>query len=315
VEAAPARALLSWANAPYIAAAGFGGYRCYKAFLGVKADQRSAIDAYGKKLVLGPKQSRAQFDALTKVYRKKLCYVPRDGELFASGLAAIAAKPSSVASLAAFEDLLAVFGHSGAQAGAALGAVFASTVTRTSERGKVLFYASRVGVASDALRADAAEGLDNSLEFLAASQAGLADQAYASAIKGKGRERPFSANAAAAAALGLDAAAAARVLEDVNRVPGEDDDKAEWLKDLEAKVADESGPLPTADEVDTEDKFAPKGEDDEMMLTCECGECGYTLFIAAGREGKFFGDSYKCPSCGAPKSKFKIDDANAGGAK
>ena len=28
-----------------------------------------------------------------------------------------------------------------------------------------------------------------------------------------------------------------------------------------------------------------------MMLTCECEECGYTLFIAAGREGKFFGDS------------------------
>ena len=46
-----------------------------------------------------------------------------------------------------------------------------------------------------------------------------------------------------------------------------------------------------------------------FLSWCECEECGYTLFIAAGREGKFFGDSYKCPECGAPKSKFKIDEA------
>ena len=71
-----------------------------------------------------------------------------------------------------------------------------------------------------------------------------------------------------------------------------------------------TGELPDAADVDMTDKFAPpSGKEDEMMLTCECGECGYTLFIAAGREGKFFGDSYKCPECGAPKSKFKIDEA------
>ena len=64
---------------------------------------------------------------------------------------------------------------------------------------------------------------------------------------------------------------------------------------------EETGALPDADDVDMTDKFAPpSGKEDEMMLTCECEECGYTLFIAAGREGKFFGDSYKCPECGAP---------------
>ena len=77
-----------------------------------------------------------------------------------------------------------------------------------------------------------------------------------------------------------------------------------------AQVVEETGALPDADDVDMTDKFAPpSGKEDEMMLTCECEECGYTLFIAAGREGKFFGDSYKCPECGAPKSKFKIDEA------
>jgi len=37
----------------------------------------------------------------------------------------------------------------------------------------------------------------------------------------------------------------------------------------------------------------------------ECGECGYTLFPAKGREFKFFPDEYICPECGAPKSSFK----------
>lgn len=308
---APARALLSWANAPYLAGAGFAGYRAYKAVQGVRADQRASIDAFGAKLVLGPKQNRKQFENAAAVYRKKLLYLPRDGALLASGLAAVAAKPASVASLRAFDDLLAVFGLAGPAAASALEAAFDARVSRTSERGKLLFYASRSGVATDGLRTLAAEGLDGSLEFLAASQAGMAEQAYASALKKATKAGPpYAADSAAAAALGLDAAAADRVLGDLNRVPDADADKADWLKDLEATVEAESGPLPGAADVDTTDKFAPK-EEEEMMLTCECQECGYTLFIAQGREGKFFSDAFKCPTCGAPKSKFTIDDANA----
>ena len=37
----------------------------------------------------------------------------------------------------------------------------------------------------------------------------------------------------------------------------------------------------------------------------ECQRCGYTLFPAAGREWKFYGDDFKCPQCGAPKSDFR----------
>merc|ERR1719198_1721260 len=31
----------------------------------------------------------------------------------------------------------------------------------------------------------------------------------------------------------------------------------------------------------------------------ECSDCGYIIFPAAGREGKFFGDDFCCPNCGA----------------
>lgn len=41
----------------------------------------------------------------------------------------------------------------------------------------------------------------------------------------------------------------------------------------------------------------------------QCTQCGYTMFPAAGREFKFYGDDFVCPSCGAPKEKFV--DVNA----
>lgn len=37
----------------------------------------------------------------------------------------------------------------------------------------------------------------------------------------------------------------------------------------------------------------------------ECGKCGYTMFIAKGREGKFFSSGFKCPQCGAGRDQFK----------
>lgn len=40
----------------------------------------------------------------------------------------------------------------------------------------------------------------------------------------------------------------------------------------------------------------------------ECGNCGFTLFVAAGRETKFFGDNFTCPECGAAKTEFKARD-------
>lgn len=40
-------------------------------------------------------------------------------------------------------------------------------------------------------------------------------------------------------------------------------------------------------------------------LIAECGNCGHTMFIAQGREEKFFGESFTCPSCNAPKDQFK----------
>ena len=36
-----------------------------------------------------------------------------------------------------------------------------------------------------------------------------------------------------------------------------------------------------------------------------CNECGYTIFPARGREGKFFPSDYKCAMCGAGREAFE----------
>ena len=51
-----------------------------------------------------------------------------------------------------------------------------------------------------------------------------------------------------------------------------------------------------------------KEEDGPSSNVFECSECGYTLFVAQGREFKFYGDDFKCPECGAAKDKFQARD-------
>lgn len=69
--------------------------------------------------------------------------------------------------------------------------------------------------------------------------------------------------------------------------------------DDKGRKIDESG-KPLEGEEDEDDS----GADSPTGSVFECSDCGYTLFPAKGREFKFFPDSFTCPECGAPKSKF-----------
>ena len=59
------------------------------------------------------------------------------------------------------------------------------------------------------------------------------------------------------------------------------------------------------DEEDEDDEGPPGGI---VSNVYECGNCGYTLFVAKGREEKFFGSGFKCPECGAAKKEFQARD-------
>ena len=71
---------------------------------------------------------------------------------------------------------------------------------------------------------------------------------------------------------------------------------------------DKEGKLENPEEADDDDDEEGEDFDGAISNVYECGECGYTLFVAQGRESKFFGSGFRCPECGAPKKKFKARD-------
>jgi len=62
---------------------------------------------------------------------------------------------------------------------------------------------------------------------------------------------------------------------------------------------------PVADDEDEEEEEEEEAQDrGEGTHEYECTKCGYIMFPAAGREFKFYGDDFKCPTCGADKGSF-----------
>jgi rubredoxin len=60
-----------------------------------------------------------------------------------------------------------------------------------------------------------------------------------------------------------------------------------------------------AEEEDAEEKDEDAPADrGEGTHEYECTKCGYIMFPAAGREFKFYGDDFSCPTCGADKNAF-----------
>ncbi len=72
--------------------------------------------------------------------------------------------------------------------------------------------------------------------------------------------------------------------------------------DDKGRKVDDKGELENPEEADDE-------EDEESLPASgnvqECTECGFTLFVAEGRDFKFFNAGFTCPECGASKDKFK----------
>ena len=53
-----------------------------------------------------------------------------------------------------------------------------------------------------------------------------------------------------------------------------------------------------------EDQISSTVEQEAELHEFVCEDCGFTMFPSRGREWKFFGDGFRCPSCGATKEKF-----------
>jgi len=100
-------------------------------------------------------------------------------------------------------------------------------------------------------------------------------------------------------------------------------EKAEWLKKLKEALKADANENPTlaakyrdvvkaVESIDAKQAFKSRlaADDKGKMLTVECGSCGYTMFIAKDRQFKFFGPSFTCPNCGAPRSRFTVTEVD-----
>jgi predicted RNA-binding Zn-ribbon protein involved in translation (DUF1610 family) len=74
--------------------------------------------------------------------------------------------------------------------------------------------------------------------------------------------------------------------------------------DKKGRQVGEAGKLANPEEADEDDDES----EESASNVYECGNCGFTLFIAEGRESKFYGKGFKCPECGASKKDFIARD-------
>ncbi len=111
--------------------------------------------------------------------------------------------------------------------------------------------------------------------------------------------------------LGLDKETATAIYEEVAKEGFMSSREAKYGRaysqkyDDKGRKVDSEGKLENPEEADADDD----GDDATPAGNVqECTECGYTLFVAEGRDFKFFGANFRCPECGATKDKFKAVD-------
>lgn len=134
----------------------------------------------------------------------------------------------------------------------------------------------------------------------------MAEAAYRATVQAGGKNQ--SKLTAGWQLLGLNKATANRIFEEQKEEGFVSDREAMYAGqtrkyDKKGRQIRDDGKLANPEEADADEG---EGEAQEAMSNVyECGQCGFTLFIAEGRESKFYGSDFKCPECGAPKSEFK----------
>ena len=108
--------------------------------------------------------------------------------------------------------------------------------------------------------------------------------------------------------LGLDKEVATRMWEDEKKNGFVSDRETMYggqtrKYDKYGRQIDEDGKLANPEEANEDDEI-----EESTSNVYECGNCGFTIFVAEGRESKFFGSGFKCPECGAPKKDFIARD-------
>jgi len=198
-----------------------------------------------------------------------------------------------------------------------LGEAFDALKKQPSVLGKLVFVAER-SVPAAAQSAQLRTKFPTwSEETVSTLQRAMLENLYRDMVEAPG----YADDAETLAILGLTSAEATRLKEEVEekKLAAAEAEQAEVderrrADQLQAAIerASELGSMPTratataTEEEEDDDDDAPAGDAAPADGTheYECTKCGYTMYPAAGREFKFYGADFKCPTCGTGKEDF-----------
>ena len=261
-------------------------------------EMKMCFSDYGKKLAwLGPKKGNAMILRYLDLYSKRKVV-----------------SPQAISSLSYVFSL-----HKLSEEQAAQILVDLATPERIASAGKLLFFGEHIlksKAAKNKLKPirellassyrDDVPGSVNGMEIVKRSQIAMAEAAYRAAVAEGGKKQ--TTLTVGWEVLGLKKDKAQEIFDEVAKegfVSGREAKYASLKQkyDDKGRKVDTDGKLENPEEADQDD------DDDDGDLNAsgnvmQCEECGYTLFIAQGRDFKFYGDNFKCPECGANKDKF-----------
>lgn len=257
-------------------------------------EMKLCLKVFSKKMVwLGPNKTPVMLKRYLQLYSKKKTV-----------------SPQSISSLSYVFSLFKLSEEKAAQILVSLCQEMGTE--KLSSAGKLLFFGSRIlksneGKAAlnpirDMIKSSYRE-VEVAEEMVETSQQAMAEAAYRTAVQEGGKDQ--QSLTVGWEVLGLEKDVASRIFEE----SAEEGFMSEREKmyggqstkyDAKGNIIDEDGNLKDPENAIVDEK--------PVSNVMECQDCGFTLFIAQGREDKFFGSGFKCPECGSKKDRFEPKD-------
>jgi len=257
-------------------------------------EMKLCLKAYNSKMVwLGPNRTPVMLKRYLQLYSKKKTV-----------------SPQSISSLSYVFSLFKLSEEKAAQILVSLCQEMGTE--KLSSAGKLLFFGSRILKSAEGKAAlspirDIIKSSYREVEvaetMVETSQQAMAEAAYRSAVQEGGKDQ--QSLTVGWEVLGLDKDAAKRIFEEAAE-EGFISDREKMYGGQSQKYDDQGNRI--NDDGSLEDPENAIVDDKPESNVMGCLDCGFTLFIAQGREDKFFGTAFKCPECGCKKDRFEPKD-------
>jgi len=308
-------------------AAGKWGYQ--KIAVRVADKTNTLLDSFAREMIFHD-ADMAEMKLCVEDYSKRLLYLGplRNNKMLKTYLEAFAKRKTvSPQAIASMSYVFSLFALSEVQAAQLLVSLCQEMGTdKISSAGKLLFLASRILKSPEGL-----QGLEPIKKLIMStyrdvtvaetmvdtSQQAMAEAAYRTTVQSAGKYQ--TSLTPGWEVLGLDRSKAQEIYNEEAKEGFVSMREAMYggqttKYDKKGNVIEKDGNVKKSEETvkDAGDDGDSYDDDDDssdaISNVYECSDCGYTLFVAKGREAKFFGQNFKCPECGAAKDKFQARD-------